>query len=114
MVAKDSKAAVCAMASSISTPGITGRCGKWPTKNGSLMVTFFSALMLLPFSYRQHAVHQQERIAVRQLLEDFVDVHHESVFFSRALMRSRSLCSCLSVAAFFSHAALSSMGKMPV
>src|SRR5258708_39281466 len=30
------------------TPGITGRCGKWPVKNGSLKVTFLSARMLSP------------------------------------------------------------------
>ena len=30
----------CAMASTISTPGITGSSGKWPTKNGSFIVTF--------------------------------------------------------------------------
>jgi hypothetical protein len=40
----------CASASSISTPGITGRCGKWPTKKGSLTVTFFNARMRLPAS----------------------------------------------------------------
>ena len=28
-----SKVAACAIASRISTPGITGRCGKWPVKN---------------------------------------------------------------------------------
>src|SRR6185503_19489084 len=43
--------AVCASASMIITPGITGRCGKWPGKNGSLYVTFLSARMLLPFSH---------------------------------------------------------------
>ena len=32
-------APVWAIASTISTPGMTGKCGKWPTKNGSLMVT---------------------------------------------------------------------------
>ena len=47
---KDSSAAACAIASSISTPGITGRCGKWPLKKGSFIVTFFSAVMRLPFS----------------------------------------------------------------
>ncbi len=46
----DSSAEACASASSISTPGITGRLGKWPMKNGSLMVTFFTALMRTPFS----------------------------------------------------------------
>ncbi|CKU79485.1 Uncharacterised protein [Mycobacterium tuberculosis] len=46
----DSSAAAWAMASSISTPGITGRCGKWPLKNGSFIVTFLSAVMRLPFS----------------------------------------------------------------
>src|SRR5947209_6761271 len=51
---------------------------------------------------------------VAQQPQDFVDVHHASGFFSSALRRSRSLCSCLSVAAFFSQVALSSMGKMPV
>ena len=32
--------ATCAMASTTSTPGITGYSGKWPTKNGSFTVTF--------------------------------------------------------------------------
>ena len=31
--------AVWAMASTISTPGISARSGKWPMKNGSLMLT---------------------------------------------------------------------------
>jgi hypothetical protein len=44
-LSKLSSAAACASASSISTPGITGRAGKCPWKNGSLMVTFLSALM---------------------------------------------------------------------
>ena len=30
----------CAMASTMSTPGMTGSSGKWPTKNGSFIVTF--------------------------------------------------------------------------
>jgi hypothetical protein len=33
-------AAAWAKASMISTPGITGWCGKCPLKKGSLMVTF--------------------------------------------------------------------------
>ena len=37
-----------------------------------------------------------------------------SSLFSSALSRSRRPCSCLSVAAFFSQVALSSMGNMPV
>jgi len=44
-------AAVCASASMISTPGITGKRGKWPTKKCSFMVTFFMATMLLPGSH---------------------------------------------------------------
>src|SRR5450830_1197217 len=43
----DSKAAVCASASIISTPGMTGLCGKWPWKNSSLTVTFLMAVMVL-------------------------------------------------------------------
>ena len=50
MVSKLSSAAAWARASSISTPGITGRLGKWPWKNGSLMLTFLMARMCLPFS----------------------------------------------------------------
>src|SRR5438093_1068308 len=83
----------------------------------------------------QRAAHQQERIAVRQLLENLVDVHISGArppeatdapprgaasdaslgvvsyyvdFFSSARTRSRSSCRWRSVAAFFSHAALSS------
>jgi hypothetical protein len=37
-----------AMASTTSTPGITGRCGKCPGKNGSLMVTFLIAVSFSP------------------------------------------------------------------
>ena len=37
--------AVCAMASTISTPGITGKSGKWPWKNGSSLVTFLIPTM---------------------------------------------------------------------
>jgi len=33
-------------ASTISTPGMIGNPGKWPLKNGSLMVTFLIATML--------------------------------------------------------------------
>ena len=42
-----STAAVCAIASMISTPGITGSDGKWPWKNGSLMLTFLMPTALL-------------------------------------------------------------------
>src|SRR5208283_5308834 len=38
-----SAAPACAMASTMSTPGMMGKSGKWPAKCGSLMVTFFSA-----------------------------------------------------------------------
>ncbi len=40
--------AACASASRIITPGITGRSGKCPVKNGSLKVTFLMARMLSP------------------------------------------------------------------
>ena len=40
-VSTTSTAEVCAIASTISTPGITGMTGKWPWKCGSLTVTFF-------------------------------------------------------------------------
>jgi hypothetical protein len=49
-VLKASTAAVWAIASMISTPGITGLCGKWPGKKGSLMVTFLRPTMRLPIS----------------------------------------------------------------
>ena len=49
-VANASSAALCAMASTIRTPGITGRVGKWPVKYGSLIVTFLSVRMVLPGS----------------------------------------------------------------
>src|SRR3954464_10125713 len=39
--------AACAIASRISTPGMIGRCGKWPGKYGSLAETFFTATMRL-------------------------------------------------------------------
>jgi len=50
MVMKDRMAAVWASASTISTPGMTGWCGKWPLKNSSFTVTFLIAVMVLPSS----------------------------------------------------------------
>ena len=41
-VSTTSTAEVCAIASMIRTPGITGSTGKWPSKCGSLTVTFLS------------------------------------------------------------------------
>ena len=40
-----------AIASSSSTPGITGSPGKWPWKNGSFIVQFFSPTMRFPSVY---------------------------------------------------------------
>jgi len=45
-----------------------GNPGKWPLKKGSLMVTFLIAFQL------QHAVNQQQRIAMRQNFQDVVNV----------------------------------------
>ena len=55
----------CAIASICSTPGITGTPGKWPWKNGSLNVTFLSATHAL-VGQLEHAIDEQERIAMRQ------------------------------------------------
>ena len=62
------------MASMISTPGITGKSGKWPTKNGSLMVTFLMPTMRSGFQFLD-AIHQQERIAVRKDVADPLNIH---------------------------------------
>ena len=51
------------------------------------MVTFFSATMRLPGSQLEHAVDQQERVAVRQVLQDLLDVHR--VHRSRSSSASR-------------------------
>ena len=67
--------AACASASRIITPGITGRCGKWPGKNGSLIVTFLSARMRLAGRALEHAIDEQEGIAMRQPAHHLVDVH---------------------------------------
>ena len=61
-----SRPPACASASSTSTPGITGCPGKWPWKNGSLPVTFFHAEDALAGLELDHAVDQQERVAMRQ------------------------------------------------
>src|SRR5450830_10021 len=45
IVKNDRMAAVCASASIIKTPGITGLWGKWPLKNSSLTVTFLMAVI---------------------------------------------------------------------
>ena len=63
-------AADCASASIISTPGMTGLCGKWPLKNSSLTVTFLMAVMRLAQFDVQHPVDQQQRVAVWQVFLD--------------------------------------------
>src|SRR5439155_96921 len=44
---KPRMAPACAIDSIVNTPGMTGVDGKWPLKNGSLIVTFFSATIRL-------------------------------------------------------------------
>ena len=50
MVRNANNADVCAKASIINTPGMTGLLGKWPLKNSSLIVTFLIARMVFPDS----------------------------------------------------------------
>jgi hypothetical protein len=117
---KDSSAAACASASSISTPGITGRCRKVALEERLVDGDVLQRLDAHALLELEHAVDQQERVAVRQLLQDVVDVQHgwsgprrhgaSGVLLQRA-QRSRSVCSCRSVAAFFSQDALSSKGN---
>ena len=57
---------VCASASTISTPGMIGRPGKCPVNCGSLAVTFLIADRPLARLQLDHAVDEQERIAVRE------------------------------------------------
>jgi hypothetical protein len=59
-----------------------------PGEKGSLNVTFLMALMRL-LSSLEHLVHQQERVAVRQLLENLVNVHHQRsiLLFWRSLFQ---------------------------
>ena len=70
-----SSAPACASASMISTPGITGWPGKWPSKNGSLRVTILRGDDLLVADLVD-AVDEQERIAVRKDPLDGADVEH--------------------------------------
>ena len=58
----------------ISTPGMTGCPGKWPWKNGSLMVTFLMPDHPAPRLELEDPVHHEERVAVRDDLEDAADV----------------------------------------
>ena len=60
-------------------------------KNGSLTVTFFSARMLLPDSPFEHPIHQQERVAMRQPLQDLLDIHLHGVIHRRCPVPCRPL-----------------------
>ena len=75
MLFSTSTPAVCAMASTISTPGITGKSGKWPWKNGSLSVTFLMPTMRSGFHFHD-AVDQQKGVAMRQNRADLVDIQN--------------------------------------
>ena len=69
-----SRLAACAIASTCSTPGITGCPGKCPWKNGSLIVTCLTAVIFVSPSRADDPVDHQERVAVRQQAHDLVDV----------------------------------------
>ena len=67
-------AAACASASICSTPGMIGRPGKWPWKNCSLKLTALTAWISSSIAQVDDPVDQQQRIAVRQGVEDLRDV----------------------------------------
>ena len=65
--------ATCAIASTISTPGMTGRFGKCP-RNGSIHRHVFDPdTHVLEFN---DAVYQQERIAMREDLLDRLNIEN--------------------------------------
>ena len=49
-LARISQAAVCVIASSISTPGMTGKLGKWSARYSSAIVNDFVAVIRAPGS----------------------------------------------------------------
>ena len=59
-----SRRRVCAIASTISIPAY-GAPGKWPSKNGSLSVTFLMPTPIYGFVI-DYSIDEQERIAMRQ------------------------------------------------
>ena len=82
-----------------------------PLKIFQLEITYRDSIQL------EHPVDHQDRVAMRQALQDLVDVHRHGFFssvLSSAFTRSRSACRLRSVAAFFSHDALSSNGNEPL
>ena len=80
MVPSSSIPPTCAIASMMSTPGMIGWPGKWPWKNGSLIVTFLIPTIRLVALDLEDPVHQQEGIPVGNHVEDPADVHrHASV-----------------------------------
>ena len=85
----------CASASMIITPGITGRCGKCPGKNGSLKVTFLSAWTYCPGLAIEHAIHQQKRIPVRQLPHDRFDIESAGFRHHRSFSPNRRKCATI-------------------
>ena len=64
------------MVSMISTPGITGWPGKWPWKKPSLTETFLMPIAETLQHHVDHAVDQQERVAVRDGVHDAGDIDH--------------------------------------
>src|ERR1700722_18860741 len=66
----------CAIASTISTPGMIGSPGKCPAKNGSVKGHVLDGDdPVLPLQI-EHAIDQQKRIAMRQNLQNVVDIEH--------------------------------------
>ena len=70
--------AVCAIASTISTPGITRISGKWPWKCGSLIADGLVAVGAFEGHDVRQPLDEEERRAVRQQLLDLLHVQDES------------------------------------
>jgi hypothetical protein len=58
----------------ISTPGMTGLCGKWPGKEGLVDGHILEAHGTLAELDLDDPIHKQEGISMRDVLLDFVDV----------------------------------------
>ena len=80
---------ICASASRMSTPGMMGRAGKCPWNQGSSMVTHLWPAMRSSGHDLGHAVDQHERPAVRQDLQDAVDLDRGRLHAVRRSVRRR-------------------------
>ena len=79
----------------IMTPGMTGPMREMARKERLVERDILHRMNVLPRLAGEHAIHQQERIPVRQLPHDRFDIHLEGFRHHRSFSPNRRKCATM-------------------